>query len=72
MLMNPVDPRVPRDAGLLGWQILNYLQYFDWQWAKSVAGGNTWFGMPRPLFTLVFSALGIYGAVTHFKRDRTS
>ncbi len=72
MLMNPVTPQVPRDIGLLFWQIANYLQYFDWQWARSVAGPDSFFGMPRPLFTIVFVLLGVWGAVTHFKRDRTS
>ncbi len=71
MFVNPVTG-VPRDAGLLLWQIGNYLQYFDWQWARSVAGSTSWFGMPRPLFTLAFTALGVYGAVTHYHRDRIS
>ena len=72
MLMNPVDPRLPRDIGLLFWQVANYFQYFDWQWARSVGGANNWFAFPRPLFTLVFLLLGLWGAITHFKRDRTS
>jgi hypothetical protein len=72
MLMNPVDPRLPRDIGLLFWQIANYFQYFDWQWARSVAGPTNWYGFPRPLFTLVFLLLGLWGAITHFQRDRTS
>ncbi len=72
MMANPLDPRVPRDLSLLIWQIGNYLQYFDWQWAKSVAGNNSWFGMPRPFFTTAFAGLGIYGAVTHYRRDRIS
>src|SRR5512142_1384524 len=66
MFMNPLDPSVPRDAKLLLWQIANYVQYFDWQWARSVAGSASFLGGTRPLFTVLFFALGIYGAVTHY------
>ncbi|HET9985834.1 MAG TPA: DUF2723 domain-containing protein [Longimicrobiales bacterium] len=72
MLSNPMDPQMPRDIGLFVKQLANYLQYFDWQWARSVGGAFNWFGPPRPLFTLVFMFLGGYGAWSHYKRDRTS
>src|SRR5690606_18371218 len=45
---------------------------FDWQWARSVAGPDTLFGGARPFFTLVFIALGLFGAWTHYRRDCTS
>ncbi|HLU24074.1 MAG TPA: DUF2723 domain-containing protein, partial [Longimicrobiales bacterium] len=69
---NPIDPRMPRDFSLLVAQIGNYLQYFDWQWARSVAGPDTIFGGARPIFTFVFLLIGLYGAWTHYRRDRTS
>ena len=72
MFMNPLDPSVPRDIGLLAWQVGNYLEYFDWQWARSVAGPTSWFGGARPVFTVLFAGLGIYGAVAHYRRDRVS
>ncbi len=72
MFSNPIDPRMPRDIGLLIAQIGNYIQYFDWQWARSIAGKASWFGGVRPLFTLLFASLGIYGAWSHYKRDRIS
>jgi hypothetical protein len=77
MFMDPVEAGkgnydVPRSPGLLVAQIGNYLQYFDWQWARSAAGNRNFFGGVRPLFTLLFAALGVFGALRHFKRDRKS
>jgi hypothetical protein len=63
---------VPRSAGLIAAQYLNYAQYFDWQWARSVDGLANFFGGFRLLFTLLFTALGLFGAWTHYLRDRTS
>jgi len=62
---------VPRSASLIGWQVLNYFQYFDWQWARSVAGHHTLFGGPRPLFTLAFLVLGLVGLAAHRRSDAT-
>lgn len=62
----------PRSARLLGVQLLNYLQYFDWQWGRSVAGGDPLFGGARPLLSLVFLLLGFHGARTHWRSDRES
>src|SRR5690606_23596105 len=53
-------------------QFANYFQYFDWQWGRSVAGTVSWFGGARPLVTLLFIALGIFGAAAHYRRDRVS
>ena len=77
MFSNPVaagmgQPDVPRDAALLAAQTGNYLQYFDWQWARSVGGLQNWFGGARPLFTLLFIGLGLYGAARHYRADRPS
>jgi hypothetical protein len=62
----------PRGAGLLFAQYANYAQYFDWQWARSVNGLISFFGGFRVLFTLLFTALGLFGAWSHWKRDRAS
>jgi hypothetical protein len=53
-------------------QILNYLQYFDWQWARSLAGESTVFPRLRLPFTMLFTALGVWGAIEHARRDRAS
>jgi hypothetical protein len=77
MLMDPVEAGkgnygVPRGPALMVAQIGNYLEYFDWQWARSVAGNRNFFGGARPLITLLFTALGVFGAMSHFRRDRKS
>jgi hypothetical protein len=64
-------PLNPRQAPL-GSQFLNYLQYFDWQWARSVNGRDTLFPPLRLLFTMLFTGLGVWGAMEHHRRDRTS
>jgi hypothetical protein len=69
---NPIDPTLPRDGHLFARQILNYAQYFDWQWARSVAGNLSWFGGLRPVLTLLVLFLGLLGAWAHWQRDRTS
>ncbi|MGK7311929.1 MAG: glycosyltransferase family 117 protein [Candidatus Longimicrobiales bacterium M2_2A_002] len=78
---DPTDPAMPRGIGLILAQIGNYFQYFDWQWARSLNGEHSLFGglgaagggfAIRPLLTLVFAALGLYGAWEHYHRDRKS
>ncbi|HSM37686.1 MAG TPA: DUF2723 domain-containing protein [Longimicrobiales bacterium] len=66
----PWDPRLPRSPELFVAQVGNYLQYFDWQWARSLAGNDSTFGGLRPLFTALFTALGGIGAYWHYRRDR--
>jgi hypothetical protein len=63
---------LPRSPALVAAQAVNYLQYFDWQWARSVRGNNGWFGGARPLLTLLFIAIGCYGAMANYKRDKAS
>ena len=46
-----------------------YLQYFDWQWARGMAGTETVFPLVRLPFTFLFASLGLYGAVQHLRRD---
>ncbi len=63
---------LPRSPSQLAAQIGNYFQYFDWQWARSISGNRSWFGGARPLVTLLFVFLGLFGAIQHFRRDRKS
>ena len=56
----------------LHYQLLNYLQYFDWQWSRSLAGTQTLLAPVRLPFTMLFAGLGIWGAIEHMKRDRPS
>ena len=72
--LNPIFyPReVPRDLRLIRWQFINYAQYFDWQWARSLDGSNTFFAFLRAPFTLIFILLGVYGAIRHYQADRIS
>ncbi len=65
------DPNNPgRSLTLIGLQLLNYLQYFDWQWAKAasahIVGGLTL----RTVITLGFLALGMRGFLAQWRSDR--
>ncbi|CAN5633660.1 hypothetical protein BH23GEM6_BH23GEM6_04340 [soil metagenome] len=53
-------------------QMANYFQYFDWQWSRSLMGNFGYFAPARIPFTILFLALGGYGAVQHWRRDRIS
>jgi hypothetical protein len=64
-------PLLPRQSPLSD-QFVNYLQYFDWQWARSMDGANTVFGAMRMPFTMLFTGLGVWGAIEHGRRDRAS
>jgi hypothetical protein len=64
-------PLLPRQAPLSS-QIVNYLQYFDWQWARSLDGSSTVFANLRLPFTMLFTGLGVWGAIEHARRDRAS
>ncbi|MDX1645770.1 MAG: DUF2723 domain-containing protein [Longimicrobiales bacterium] len=64
-------PLIPRQAPLAD-QFINYIQYFDWQWSRSLAGEATVFPRARLPFTMLFTGLGVWGAVEHFRRDRAS
>jgi hypothetical protein len=73
-----VDPTLypnavlPRGPGLVTSQLVNYAQYFDWQWARSLAGQNPVFGGARPLVALVMLGLGLLGGVAVWRRDRAA
>jgi hypothetical protein len=64
-------PLIPRLAPL-HLQLANYGQYFDWQWARALGGTQEFFAAARLPFSLLFTSLGVYGAVEHFRRDRVS
>lgn len=64
-------PLVPRQAPLSS-QFMNYLQYFDWQWARTLGGDSTVFPRIRLPFTMLFTGLGVWGAIEHFRRDKAS
>jgi hypothetical protein len=53
-------------------QLLNYFQYFDWQWSRSLMGNTGYLAPARLPFTLLFLGLGVYGAISHYRRDRIS
>ncbi len=60
-----------RSLEVLGWQLVNYVQYFDWQWARSLPGGErgaVW----RLLVTLIYLVLGFQGLLLHRRFDRSS
>ncbi|MBW3630456.1 MAG: DUF2723 domain-containing protein, partial [Gemmatimonadetes bacterium] len=65
-------PPVSDRLASFGSQLANYFQYFDWQWARSLMGSTGYFAAARTPFTLLFLALGAYGAWRHWKNDRTS
>lgn len=46
-------------------QLVNYVQYFDWQWAQGL-------GAARAAFTAVFTALGLAGLSELRRRDRAA
>ncbi len=62
---------IPRLAPLSS-QLANYLQYFDWQWARSLDGTTPVFANLRLPFTMLFTGLGVWGAIEHARRDKAS
>jgi len=64
-------PLVPRQAPLTS-QFVNYLQYFDWQWSRSLDGASTVFPRIRLPFTMLFTGFGVWGALEHARRDKAS
>ncbi|HEY6224119.1 MAG TPA: DUF2723 domain-containing protein, partial [Gemmatimonadales bacterium] len=67
---NPMYPAGPMNPGrsvlLYGQQLLNYVQYFTWQW------GRDWSTQVQMLLAVVFTSLGIIGARRHWRADRKS
>jgi hypothetical protein len=69
---SPLALGLPRDPALVFEQMANWFQYFDWQWARSIAGDESWFGGMRPAVTIAAIAIGVLGARTHWRHDRHS
>ena len=72
ILALPWDITLPRTPELFFSQLLHYFQYFDWQWSRGVQGTHVLLALSRLPFTLLFMALGVWGAVEHRRRDRAS
>jgi hypothetical protein len=72
IFVDPNDTALPRSAPFVAAQLANFVQLFDWQWARSLGGTTSWFGGARPLVTLLALALGLFGALTHWRRDRAT
>jgi hypothetical protein len=70
VLRDPNFPDLRRGARVTAMQLVNYAQYLDWQWARSVAGTAPLFGGARPLITLLILVLVALGARTHWRADR--
>jgi hypothetical protein len=67
------DPTLPHGADnpgrtltLMGWQLANYFQYFDWQWARSLSE------MARKPVTILFVTLGLRGLWEQRRSDRAT
>ncbi|MCJ7628054.1 MAG: DUF2723 domain-containing protein, partial [Longimicrobiales bacterium] len=67
-----IKPPIGTRLAPLHLQFANYLQYFDWQWARVLQGTQVVFAIARLPFTLLFTGLGVYGALEHFRKDRLS
>ncbi|MYI65467.1 MAG: DUF2723 domain-containing protein, partial [Gemmatimonadetes bacterium] len=67
----PTPPITERQASLSE-QYKTWMQYFDWQWSRGLSSAEVVFGRLRAPFTALFIALGIFGALEHYRRDRAS
>jgi Protein O-mannosyl-transferase TMEM260-like len=67
---DPTELHGPDNPGrtltLVGWQLANYFQYFDWQWARSLGDGL------RQVVTIVFLTLGLRGLWEQRRSDRAA
>jgi hypothetical protein len=55
-----------RTLSLIWWQLLNYFQYFDWQWARSLGE------VARKPVTVLFVTLGLRGFWEQRRSDRAA
>lgn len=58
-----------RTIGLMGQQIVNYFQYFDWQWSRGIGLGTPAGLTARLAFTALFIFLGVTGWSELRRRD---
>ena len=64
-------PLTDRQAPLVS-QAGNWLQYFDWQWARTLSPTDSLFGRARIPITALFIGLGVFGLMQNYRRDRAS
>lgn len=64
----PANPG--RTLTILGVQLANYVQYFDWQWARTLGDGAIT-SVARLGVTLMAVAAGLAGALAQWRRDRS-
>lgn len=69
VLHGPDNPG--RSLKIFGLQLVNYIQYFDWQWANGVKAAIGFFSL-RTVATLLFTFLGIRGMLLQRRHDRSS
>jgi transmembrane protein TMEM260 (protein O-mannosyltransferase) len=69
VLHGPDNPG--RTLKIFGLQLVNYIQYFDWQWANGVTAAIGRFPL-RTLATLLFTFLGLRGQLIQRRADRSS
>jgi hypothetical protein len=69
-LDDPTELHGPDNPGrtltLVGWQLVNYFQYFDWQWARSLSE------VARKPVTILFLTLGLRGLWEQRRSDRAT
>ncbi len=74
---NPTELHGPENSGrnltLIGLQLLNYAQYFGWQWVRGIPGQAPLSvgGLLSILASLAAVSLGIRGMVVHRRADRS-
>ncbi len=69
VLHGPGNPG--RTLRIFGLQLVNYLQYFDWQWANGITARLGPINL-RTFPTLLFTFLGIRGQLLQRRADRSS
>jgi hypothetical protein len=73
---NPMFPSGLDNPGrtfqIFGFQLLQWLQYFDWQWSNALQRGASLLAPARIPFTVLFTGLGLFGCLEHRKWDRSS
>src|SRR2546422_5381408 len=55
-----------RSVALVGQHLLNYWQYFSWQF------GRDWSPVVQRVLTILFAGLGLLGAARHWRTERRS
>jgi hypothetical protein len=69
VLHGPDNPG--RTLKIFGLQLVNYIQYFDWQWANGVTAMAGWFPL-RTIGTLLFTGLGLRGLLVQRRTDKST